>query len=135
MRLVFAAVLVSIPVALACAACGSSEAGGGGTGGVSDGKVHPAGNGQHESQDAACQALSHAQDTRSLALQCVTTTKPCPSLVLTMVGGTECLEYDQGSVQGCIDYYGMAATCDDLAKAFDDCVVTAFPDSAPKGCP
>jgi hypothetical protein len=127
---------VAILVALALSACGSDGgSGSGGAGGSGDGKVHPAGNGQHQSQADACDALSNAQDARSKAMSCTSTLRPCPTLILVMAGGTECLEYDQGSVQGCVDYYNQQATCDDLAKAIDACVVTAFQDSAPNGCP
>jgi hypothetical protein len=133
--LAFASLVLAVTSVLATAACGSNGGTGGGAGGMDDGKYHPAGNGQHESQADACDALSKAQDARNQALACIATSRPCPTLVLVQVGGTECLEYDQGSVQGCVDYYNQQTTCDALAKAVDDCVVTAFPDSAPKGCP
>jgi len=135
LALALASLALAVTAALSTAACGSSSGPAGGAGGMDDGKVHPAGNGQHETQDAACAALSQAQDARNQALACIATSRPCPTLVLVQVGGTECLEYDQGSVQGCIDYYGQQGTCDALAKAIDDCVVTAFPESAPSGCP
>lgn len=138
MRLVStaASALILILVALAVPACGSDGTGAGGAGGsTGDGKYHPPGNGQHMAQDAACDALSQAQDARNTAMVCTATSRPCPSLILVQVGGTECLEYDQGSVQGCVDYYDMQTTCDALAQAIDNCVVTAFAGSAPNGCP
>jgi hypothetical protein len=126
---------VAVLLAMALSACGSDGGSGGGGAGGEDGKYHPAGNGQHQSQADACDALSEAQDAKSKALACTTTSRPCPTLILVQVGGTECLEYDQGSVQGCVDYYDKQATCDELAKAVDACVVTSFPGSAPNGCP
>jgi hypothetical protein len=130
----FLASSVAILVALAVSACGSDGGGGGGAGG-GDCKVHPAGNGQHQSEADACDALADAQNARSKAMECTTTLRPCPTLLQVMAGGTTCLEYDQGSVQGCVDYYNQQTTCEDLAKAIDACVVTAFTDSAPNGCP
>lgn len=131
--------VVSFAILAICAlsACGSSSGTGGtgGTGGGGDGKYRPAGNGVHQAEADACDALSKAQDARSQAMACTTTLRPCPTLVLVMVGGTACLEYDQGSVQGCVDYYNEQMSCDALATAIDTCVVTTFADSAPNGCP
>lgn len=129
-----AALFVALPLTLA--ACGSSEPSGtGGSGGSGDGKVRPEGNGQRQSQAAACKALLDAQDARGQALQCTITSRPCPTLIQVMVGGKDCLEYDQGSVQGCVDYYAQQNDCDAFSKALDACLVTAFLDSAPAGCP
>jgi hypothetical protein len=137
MRALALSLFFTLVAAFAVPACGSDSgagaAGSGGHGG--DGKYHPAGNGQHEAEAAACDALSQAQDARTQALQCTATSRPCPTLILVQVGGTQCLEYDQGSVQGCVDYYGQQGTCAALAQAIDACVVTSFADSAPKGCP
>jgi hypothetical protein len=107
-----------------------------GTGGAEagDGKYHPEGNGQHISEAAACEALKTEQENKRLATGCPGTTRPCPDL-LRAVFSTECMEYDQGSVQGCIDHYNKATTCEGIGKAIDECVVTPFLDSAPAGCP
>lgn len=131
-------VLVATAGLAACglAACGSAEPSGtGGAGGMSDGKVHPPGNGQHQAEALACKALLDAQSARGLALSCTLTTRPCPTLIQIMAGGEPCLEFDQGSAQGCVDHYNQQTTCDDLAKAIDACVVTSFSNSAPAGCP
>ncbi len=124
--------------ALVLPACGSgaSEGAGGGTGGgVGDGKVHPMGNGQRESQADACNALSQAQSAELTMFSCVGTTQACPDLIVEMAGGQMCLQYDQGSVQGCIAYYAQQTSCTALGNAFSDCVVTSFAGSAPMGCP
>jgi hypothetical protein len=119
------------PLAL-LAACGSSD--GGGAGGGGDGKVHPAGNGVAMSEADACDALSNAQSTQDLSLMCVATNQTCPDLLRSEFT-TACLQYDQGSVQGCIAYYGMATTCDTLKSSIADCAVTPIAGSAPMGCP
>ena len=116
--------------------CGDSgETGGDASAEAGDGKLHPPGNGQMESESAACTALSQAQDSLNAAMACTATTRPCPSLIQVQVGGTACLQYDQGSVQGCVDNYNAQTTCDALAAAVDNCVVTSFAGSAPNGCP
>ncbi|MFT3773054.1 MAG: hypothetical protein QM820_47335 [Minicystis sp.] len=131
-----ASIFTLLLAAFAVPACGSEGTGAGGSGtGGDDGKYHPAGNGQRQNEADACDALSKAQDTHNLALGCTATSRPCPTLIQVQAGGTQCLQYDQGSVQGCVDYYDQQTTCDALAKAADTCVVTSFPDSAPNGCP
>jgi hypothetical protein len=86
------------------------------------------------SEADACNALSAAQDADDGALMCSATSYPCPDL-LRAEFSTSCLQYDQGSVQGCIAYYAMAMTCDALAAAIAGCAVTPIAGSAPKGCP
>lgn len=121
------------PLLPGCGAPADPGNDGGAEGG--DGKVHPPGNGHHESEAAACDALNKAQDAHNTTLMCASTSRPCPSLIQVQAGGAACLEYDQGSVQGCVDYYGTASTCDTLATAIASCEVISFPGSAPKGCP
>lgn len=99
-----------------------------------DGRYYPPANGVHTTQDAACQALATAQETKRTMLGCVATTRMCPEL-LTFEFVTPCLEYDQGSVQGCVDHYNKQTTCTDYKAAVKDCVVTAYPGTEPAGCP
>ncbi|APR76214.1 Hypothetical protein A7982_01561 [Minicystis rosea] len=130
-----AATVVMLFASFAVPACGEGGADTGGAGGGDDGKYRPAGNGQRQKEADACDALSKAQETRNQALACTATLRPCPTLILVQVGGTQCLEYDQGSVQGCVDYYNQQGDCAALAKSIDTCIVTTFADSAPNGCP
>jgi hypothetical protein len=99
-----------------------------------DGKVRPAPNGQHVGEATACDALLGAQDSKIKSLQCSITTRTCPAL-LRVVFATKCLEYDDGSVQGCIAHYKKETTCDGLENAINECEVTAYPGTEPKGCP
>jgi hypothetical protein len=99
-----------------------------------DGRYRPLGNNTHVSEAAACDALSKAQGSRVQALGCNITTRTCPAL-LRVEFLVACMEYDEGSVQGCIDYYQTKKNCTDLKAAIDDCVVTAFPGTEPNGCP
>ena len=123
---------------LALVACGSGSnaatGGSGGGSGGSDGKFHPPTNGVAMSETDACAALSQATDADSLALMCLSTSATCPDL-LREEFTTPCLQYDQGSVQGCVAYYAAATTCATLDMALDGCAVTPIAGSAPKGCP
>lgn len=101
-----------------------------------DGKVHPSPSGVHTSEAAACTALIDAYAAARQTLGCtVGTMRTCPSFLQAQVGGTPCLEYDQGSVDGCIAYYGEQTSCDELAAAAEVCIVTSYPGTEPDGCP
>jgi len=104
-----------------------------GTPDASDGKFHPMGDGVHMTEANACTALINAQGTARGNLGCAGTSRICPDFLRAQFV-TACLEYDQGSVQGCIDYYNKATTCDELNKGIGDCVATAFPNTMSAGC-
>jgi len=118
---------------LACGSAPSTGTGGSGSGG-SDGKFHPPGNGTPMSESDACNALSQATSADSLTLMCLSTSPTCPDLLRSEFT-TPCLEYDQGTVQGCVAYYAAATTCAGLDAAIAGCAVAPIAGSAPKGCP
>lgn len=97
-------------------------------------RFKPAPNGVRMPENDACNALLNARESKTLALQCIITAPACPSL-LRADYPTACLEYDQGSVNGCTAYYNAATTCDDLKARIADCLVSAYPGSEPAGCP
>jgi hypothetical protein len=99
-----------------------------------DGKFHPPTNGVAESESAACAAISTAIGNDRSNLQCVGTLPTCPDLVVGVSGQT-CAQYDQGSIQGCVDYYSKGTTCADLNTRITNCVYAAIAGSAGKGCP
>ena len=124
-------------VSLLFAACDSGPSGPGGgqtTTDTGDGKYRPEANGVHISEKAACDALVDHQQKQLLALHCVGTGQTCPSFLRSEFK-TACMESDQGSVTGCIQYYDQQNTCDALKAAIDDCVITAYPGTEPNGCP
>jgi hypothetical protein len=116
-------------VLLAPAACSS----GGET--QSDGKVHPEGDGVRQSEADACAALSAGIDAAFAKLGCVATSQLCPSLIQVTASGATCLQYDRGSVQGCVAYFGEQTSCEALTAALGNCVPASFAGSAPAGCP
>lgn len=99
-----------------------------------DGRIHPPPDGVHVGEAEACDTLLAAQESKVKALLCSITTRTCPAL-LRVEFKTMCLEYDSGSVQGCVALYKEQTTCDGLEDAIKDCVVTAYPGTEPAGCP
>jgi hypothetical protein len=127
------AAFAMFPTILVALGCGGMPASSGGSGG-DDGKVHPATNGTAISETVACSTLNMAQSAQITALACVATSVDCPDL-LRFEFGTACMEYDQGSVAGCVAYYATATTCDALQTAIGVCAVAPVAGSAPTGCP
>lgn len=118
-------------------ACGSEQAAStsssSGMPEASDGKFHPPGSGMQAAEADACAALTAAQSQARTHLGCAGTSRTCPDF-LRATSGVACLQYDQGTVQGCIDYYNQAKTCDELNQHIGDCVVAWFPDTMSPGC-
>ncbi len=135
-HLLSGAVLASLLFALA-AACSSetsddddqtSTAGGG----ANDGKVRPEPNGVRISEADACAQLRGAFETKVQELACTKTLRPCPNFLRTTYT-PQCSEFDQGSVDGCIEHFNGIFNCAILDESA--CVVTHYPENAPAGCP
>ncbi len=129
-------VLASSLLVLVSSGCGT-DIGSGTTGDpadASDGKFHPPGNGMPVAEGAACSTLTDAQTQHFMAMGCASTTRVCPDFLRTQAG-TDCLQYDQGAVNGCLQYYADATSCMDLSQRASVCVVATIAGSAPKGCP
>lgn len=103
----------------------------GGSGGVDD-RYRPPASGVHISEEAACEMLRVAFQSKALALKCSKTVRTCPGFVRTLYD-PDCVEYDEGSVQGCAEFYGQVFSCDLLIES--ECVVTVYPGTEPAGCP
>ena len=117
--------------------CGADTGSGGTTGDppdASDGKFHPPGNGTPVSEASACTSLTDAQTQHYMALGCASTTRVCPDFLRSQ-SAVECLQYDEGAVNGCLQFYADAKTCKALSEAAGTCVVATIAGSAPKGCP
>ena len=128
--------LASSLFALLSSGCGADTTSGttGDPPDADDGKFHPPGNGMPVSEAVACTSLTDAQTQHFMALGCASTTRVCPDFLRTQ-SGTECLQYDQGAVNGCLQFYSDAKTCMELSTAAGTCVVATIASSAPKGCP
>jgi hypothetical protein len=110
----------------------SGGAGTGGAGGV-DTNFYPAGNGVHVLEAAACDELLAGYDARRQLLNCTGTVPICPSLMRSM-SGAPCLLWDEGSIDGCVDFYEEAKTCEALRDHFDRCVPDFVEGSGGSGC-
>jgi hypothetical protein len=116
--------------------CGSGDSGSttSSTPDASDGRYHPATDGVAMTEADACSALSSARQAKAKDLQCSATVRPCPTFLRAQFPGDDCVEYDHGSVQGCIAYYDAKTSCDDLAAAVTDCAVAPIAGSHSAGC-
>lgn len=123
--------ILFVAAALICiSGCGPDET----TPAPSDGKIRPAPNGEHIAEAAACKAFSDAHSKKLLAVGCVGTAPSCPGLLRTQ-SGADCLEYDKGSLDGCIAHIDAQTDCAGINAAIVNCVVYAYAESAPAGCP
>ncbi len=117
------------------AACGGDDEGTSGTaqqGGMDDGKLRPDPNGVHITEEEACDRLQSAYAQRRFDLQCPSmTVQACPGFV-RVVYDPNCVEFDEGSVQGCIDHWNDTNLCDELAP--DNCIATTYPGTVSAGC-
>jgi hypothetical protein len=120
--------LAPLVVLLACS-CGDDS---GSEPDPGDGKVHPAPNGVHTSETQACARLQAALHDRAFELGCSTTLRPCPELLRAQFT-TPCMEYDEGSVDGCVAYFATRPSCTELGA--ETCVVVPYPGTEPAGCP
>jgi hypothetical protein len=125
-------------VSVLAGACGNetsdSDASGAsaGTGGIDDGKVHPPPNGVQITEDEACAMLQGAYQQRAFTLQCSSkTVRTCPGFVRVQYD-PDCVLFDQGSVQGCVDHINDIFNCDLLIE--DGCLATVYPGTEPAGC-
>ena len=73
-------------------------------------------------------------DAHFMSLGCASTTRVCPDFLRTQ-SAMDCLQYDEGAVNGCLQSYSDATTCKELSERASICVVATIAGSAPKGCP
>jgi hypothetical protein len=123
-------ILLAAAALLLASGCGSEEA----PPEPDDGKLRPPPTGERMTEAAACTALSDAHTKHMLSSGCAGTTRTCPALLRTQ-SGSDCDEYDKVSLNACIAYIKEQATCPDIAGSLDQCIVYAYPESAPAGCP
>lgn len=125
-------ILLVAAALLLASGCGSDEAKPAPT--TDDGKLRPPPSGERMTEAAACDALSDAHSKMMLAVGCAGTSRTCPTLLRSQ-SASECVEYDKGSLDACIAHIEAQTTCPDVASSLDECIVYAYPESAPAGCP
>lgn len=87
----------------------------------------PAGNGVHTSEAEACQRMIQALDQRASELGCVITYPSCPHYLRQSTNGA-CYEYDEGTIDSCVDFISKYPACEDFKRR--PCVVAYFPESS-----
>ena len=131
----FIGILLTAMMIAACSSGTNSNgtSAGGAGGSVDDGKFHPDPNGVHISETQACELLQSTYQQRIFDLQCSSkTVRTCPGFVRVMYD-PDCVEFDEGSVQGCVDWFNEIFNCELLSE--EGCVATVYPGTEPAGCP
>lgn len=131
--------LLLLLAALVAAACGDDDVAvttttAGGAGGLDDGLIRPEGNGIQITETEACARFESAFTNSG----CPITMPKCPSLIRVIPGhDPDCVMYDEGAVQGCLDYFASQAalSCSDLQASQKSCVAVVYPGTEPAGCP
>jgi hypothetical protein len=100
--------------------------------GTVDTRYFPEGNGKPLMEAESCQAIQEALTDAAFRVGCVATVQQCPGMVRSIYG-KDCMQYDEATVNACVAFYAKAKTCDEITP--EQCVLTAFPTTAPFGCP
>ncbi|HZO13239.1 MAG TPA: hypothetical protein VFB62_08265 [Polyangiaceae bacterium] len=116
----------------ACTVSGSDDDDAPSGSGGNDTRFHPEANGTHMSETDACNQLRNAYESKKRALCGVATVPTCPGFLRTQYQ-PECMQYDQGTVSGCVQYYQGIQICEELIA--EDCALVTYPETAPAGCP
>ena len=101
-----------------------------GTGGV-DTRYHPPPNGVRISETEACMQLQTILDQKIDDLGCTMTKPTCPNLIRSYYQPA-CMQYDQGTVAGCVEYFAEKFQCELLDAG--ECVLVGYPETAGMGC-
>jgi hypothetical protein len=96
------------------------------------GLVTPDANGTPISESAACSAVLDGLTAARARLSCASDGGPlaCPAYIRPP-GGTRCLQYDKGTVDGCVAIIASYKSCAELESK--PCIVTALAQTEP-GC-
>jgi hypothetical protein len=102
------------------------------TGGA--GQFIPKGNGVPLGETTTCQKLHDALQARYDALACNLSPVACPLLVRAAApAGTDCSQWDTGSLDQCLAFIAAQSTCDDVVN--HPCSLIILAGTAGKGCP
>jgi hypothetical protein len=101
-------------------------------GGSSGGGYTPTPNGVGMNEQEACETLLEAFEKHASRLGCTYTVPGCPGYIRESTV-PECSQYDEGTVNGCADFYAGFSACSEFEKR--PCHIMNIVDSAPNGCP
>jgi hypothetical protein len=122
--------LAALALAVACSTTEDEDTGPR-DGGSAGGAYTPTPNGVGMGELAACEAILDAIDENVERLGCVYTRSECPGYI-RQSGAPECSQYDQGTVEGCADFYATFTKCSEFQDR--PCHINNILDSAPSGC-
>ena len=78
-----------------------------------EGPTQPAGDGNPISESLACGRLTAAFAEANTRLSCSESAMSCPDFF--RASNPPCLQYDEGSINGCVSAYGSAGSCEQVA--------------------
>ncbi len=78
------------------------------------GAVQPDAGGTLVDEATACAALTSAESSARKDLHCPAAAHTCPEYVRP-AGGADCFQYEQASLDGCVDLFSSFTTCEDFA--------------------
>lgn len=121
--------LIALGVLAFVSACSDSETGGSvltsSGAGVVDNRYHPTPNQVAISEADACTRIYDAiQARKDMMPSCILTMQQCPAM-LRSTYGLACTQYDEGTVDGCVEYFSKVSTCEELNP--EDCALVGYP--------
>ena len=86
------------------------------------GAVQPDAGGKLVAETPACDALTGAEAKARKDLGCPALAHACPEYIRP-AGGADCFQYDQASLDGCVDLFSSFISCEDFT--LHPCIVSA----------
>jgi hypothetical protein len=86
------------------------------------GAIQPDAGGALVDEATACQTLTTAEANARKDLSCPAVARTCPDYIRP-AGGADCFQYEQVSLDGCVDLFGSFTTCEDFAR--HPCLISA----------
>jgi len=77
------------------------------------GAVQPDAGGKRVDEATACEALATAEASARKDLSCPAAARSCPESIRP-AGGADCFQYEQASIDGCVDLFSTFTTCEDF---------------------
>lgn len=122
--------LAALALAVGCSISNDEDTGPA-TGGSAGGGYTPTPNGVAMGEQEACETILDAIDENVVRLGCTYTRPTCPGYIRDSEAPV-CSEYDQGTVEGCADFYATFTSCAEFQSR--PCHVNNIENSAPNGC-
>ncbi len=86
------------------------------------GAIQPDAGGQLRDEVTACETLTTAEASARKDLGCPAVARSCPDYIRP-AGGADCFQYEQASLDGCVELFRSFTSCEDFA--LHPCLVSA----------